>query len=294
MLIYDSCQSAIKACVDTRSFAIARLYNNEKTMGIHIHDCYEIYFSISGGKQFLIDNRVYEFEPGDIFFINQFESHYLSKLDQSTHIRVVISVYPEYLKRFSTKQTDLNYCFTYRDPVRGHKRSLSEEERKRFLYYIHKLSEERGFGQDVLDQAVFLELMTFLNGIFLLKSTHEADFIRDETQGFALKPRHFQIDEILDYINQHLAENLSIPILAAHFYLSCSYLSKIFKDATGTTINQYITTKRISRAKILLAEGHTVAETSSLCGFGDYSNFLKSFTRIVGISPKKYASFTQS
>lgn len=293
MIIYDSCQSAIESCASTKTFAIARLYSNEKTMGIHIHDCYEIYFSISGGRQFLIDNRVYEFEQGDIFFINQFESHYLSKVDQITHMRVVISIHPEYLKQVSTKQTDLNYCFTYRDSVCGHKRSLRGEERKRFLYYIHKLSEERGFGQDVLDQAVFLELITFLNSVFISQCEERQPSVRDEART-VIKPRHSQIDEILDYINQHLTENLSIPGLAAHFYLSSSYLSKIFKDATGTTINQYITAKRISRAKILLAEGRTVTEACSLCGFGDYSNFLKSFTRAVGISPKKYASFIQS
>ena len=49
-------------------------------MDIHIHDCYEIYYSISGGKQFLIDNRFYNFNPGDIFFINQYESHYISQI----------------------------------------------------------------------------------------------------------------------------------------------------------------------------------------------------------------------
>ena len=81
---------------------------------------------------------------------------------------------------------------------------------------------------------------------------------------------------------------------AFHFYLSSSYLCRIFKDSTGTTINQYITAKRISRAKVLLAEGHPVAEDSSLCGFGDYSNFLKAFTKIVGISPSKYAAFMRS
>lgn len=68
MLIHDSCQSAIRSCLDTETFAVARLYSNEKTMGIHMHDCYEIYFSISGGRQFLIDNRIYEVQPGDIFF----------------------------------------------------------------------------------------------------------------------------------------------------------------------------------------------------------------------------------
>lgn len=293
MLIHNSCQSAIKSCLETKTFAIARLYNNEKTMGIHIHDCYEIYFSISGGKQFLIDNRVYKFEPGDIFFINQFESHYLSHIDETTHMRIVISIYPEYLNQVSTKQTDLNYCFTHRDPVLGHKVSLTEEERKRFMYFIHKLSEEREFGQDVLDHAMFLELMTFLNHVFISRCTHEPNFVKDELRNIP-KSHYSKIDEILDYINQHLEEELSVSILAAQFYLSNSYLHKIFKEATGTTVNRYITAKRISYAKVLLTEGHSVAETSSLCGFRDYSNFLKSFTKTVGISPKKYASFTQN
>ena len=112
MFIYDSCISAIQSCLETKTFAVAWMYNDEKTMSIHIHDCYEIYFSISGGKQFLIDNRIYEFEPGNIFFINQFESHYLAQIDQTTHERIVISIHPEYLKQLSTPQTDLYTCFT--------------------------------------------------------------------------------------------------------------------------------------------------------------------------------------
>ena len=105
------------------------------------------------------------------------------------------------------------------------------------------------------------------------------------------KGQYKQVDEILSYINQHLTDNLSIAVLASHFYLSGSYICKIFKNTTGTTINRYITAKRISKAKALLAEGYSVTETCSLCGFGDYSNFLKTFTKMVGISPKKYASY---
>lgn len=298
MLIHDSCQSAIQSCVDTGTFAVARLYDNEKAKSVHMHDCYEICFSVSGGKQFVINGQVYEFEPGDIFFINPFDSHDWHKIDHMTHTCVAISICPEYLKRFSTEQTDLNYCFTYQGPAWGHKLNLTGDERRRFMYFIHKLSQERGFGQDVLDQAVFLELMTFLNHIVILRCVQEPDLDRAKTRSApkpcAPKPRHSQIDEILDYIDEHLAENLSIPMLASHFYFSSSYLCKIFKDSTGTTINQYITAKRISLAKALLAEKHSVAETSSLCGFGDYSNFLKSFTRAVGISPKKYASFLRN
>ena len=75
---YSSCKSAIQSCIENKSFAVAHLYNDERPMDMHIHDCYEIYYSISGGKQFLIDNRFYDIQPGDIFFINQYESHYLS------------------------------------------------------------------------------------------------------------------------------------------------------------------------------------------------------------------------
>lgn len=103
------------------------------------------------------------------FFINQYESHYLSQIDRVTHERIVLSVYPDYLRRFSTDQTDLNCCFTQRDTSFGHRLSLSQEEKKRFLYYIHKLSEKKEFGQDLLEQTAFLELMVYLNRIFLLR-----------------------------------------------------------------------------------------------------------------------------
>lgn len=292
MLIHDSCQSAIQSCLDEKTFAIARLYSDEKTMGIHIHDCYEVYFSISGGKQFLIDNRVYEIAAGDIFVINQFESHYLSSVDQTNHVRIVLSIYPEYLKRFSTEKTDLTYCFTYRDPIFGHKLALRENERRQFMYFIHMLAEKHSFGQDALDQAFFLQLMTFLNHTFISRQTKAPSLDWNEAHN-TLRHHYSRIDEILAYIDQHLVEDLSITVLASHFYLNSSYLSKIFKEITGTTINRYIVAKRVARAKALLSEGRSVAETCLLCGFGDYSNFLRSFTKIVGMTPKKYAAHTQ-
>ena len=50
---------------------------------------------------------------------------------------------------------------------------LSEEEQKRFIYYIHKLSADKNFGQDIIDQAVFVELMAYLNGIFISRCSEK-------------------------------------------------------------------------------------------------------------------------
>ena len=75
-----SCKTAIDNCKTSGTFAIAHLYKEEKAMDMHIHDCYEIYYSICGGKQFLIDNCFYTIAPGDLFIINQYESHKLTNV----------------------------------------------------------------------------------------------------------------------------------------------------------------------------------------------------------------------
>lgn len=288
MKIYDSCKEAIRLCDETHTFAAAHLYSSEKPMKMHIHDSYEIYFSISGGKQFLIDNRFYHISPGDIFFINQYESHHLTQIDSEVHERIILSIYPDFLKELSTAQTDLNHCFSSRTFSTGHRLALDEKERKRFLYYFHKISSAEGFGADVMEKAAFTELMVFLNRLFIQRENSLPKAAEQER----IIPGHARVDQILTYINQHIQNPLTIEELAESFYLSPSYLCRIFKSSTGTTINKYITAKRITLAKALLSEGRTVNEACELCGFNDYSNFLKAFTKAVGISPKKYAQFT--
>ena len=281
-----SCKESMRNCMENRSFAFAHLYNDEKAMDMHIHDCYEIYYSISGGKQFLIDNCFYDIRPGDIFLINQFESHYLSQIDREKHERIIVSIDPEYLKKVSTADTDLDRCFHFRGTDFPHRLHLSAEEQRRFLYYMHRFPDNAGLGEDILDRAVFLELMVFLNRAFERRCA--SDTAAESNSSTA---NHEQVDEILSYINSNIQNELSLDSLSAHFYLSSSYICRIFKAATGTTINKYITAKRITLSKSLLSQGYSVNEVCEACGFNDYSNFLKAFSKAVGVTPKKYAQF---
>ena len=130
-----------------------------------------------------------------------------------------------------------------------------------------------------------MELMIMINHLSLNNEVPEA------TAEF--KYNH-QVDDILSYINNNIANPLSTTQLAEAFYLSESYICRIFKAATGTTINKYITARRISIAKSLLNNGASVAEAFEKSGFTDYSNFFKAFTKAVGVSPKKYANLSAS
>ena len=281
----NSCKTAIENCALTRTFSIAHLYKEEKAMDMHIHDCYELYYSISGGKQFLIDNRFYSIAPGDLFIINQYESHKLTQIDNSVHERIVLSIYPDFVKRLSTPETNLDYCFSNRDSRFQHKVSLDKAAQSRFLYYISKITSAKGYAHDIVEQAAFMELMVMINA--LSNANAAVDSVSDYKY-------NRQVDDILAYINQNISQNITVEQLAANFFLSESYICRIFKQATGTTINKYITARRISIAKAHLNEGDSVGIAFEKSGFGDYSSFFKAFTKAVGVSPKKYANLSVS
>ena len=281
----SSCKIAMDNCTRTKTFSIAHLYKEEKAMEMHIHDCCELYYSISGGKQFLIDNRFYSIAPGDLFIINQYESHKLTQIDNQLHERIVLSVHPDFVRKISTPETDLAHCFTNRERPFQHKLSLNKEYQKRFLYYINKITSARGYAHDIIEQAAFMELMVMINTL----SDTNAEPVTDT----AYKYSH-QVDDILAYINQNISQPLTVEQLAENFFLSESYICRIFKQATDTTVGKYITARRISIAKAALSEGLSVNDAFEKSGFGDYSSFFKAFTKAVGVSPKKYANLSVS
>ncbi len=273
-----SCQEAIVQCKASGRFAIAHLLQEEKTMAMHIHDCYEMYYSISGGKQFLIDHTCYPVNPGDLFLINNFETHCLSRVDDDSHERYVISIHPEYLKALSSVETDLTHCFQHRDGNHRCKLALSQEAQSRFMYLLHKVQEVKGYGADLMENAIFTELMVLVNRLYGAGEEKEPEY-----------RYHPVVENIIAYINAHIGEKITLSVLADSMYLSQAYICRIFKAETGTSINKYITARRISIAKARLGDGSTVAEACEQSGFNDYTNFVTLFTRMVGITPKQYA-----
>lgn len=90
------------------------------------------------------------------------------------------------------------------------------------------------------------------------------------------------------FIKNPLTEPIYLSELSKNLCLSSDYISHEFKKYTGLTLRSYILNERITLAKTLLAEGKNVTEACYMSGFSDYSNFIRSFTKIIGISPGRY------
>ncbi len=94
---------------------------------------------------------------------------------------------------------------------------------------------------------------------------------------------------LLDYVNQHYTDPLSLSTLAAEYYLNFSYTSSLFKKTTGQTFSDYLTELRMKRAKELLADpSASISEVSTQCGYEDSYYFSKVFKKRYGVTPSAY------
>ena len=277
---FESCAAAIENAVRTKTFGCFYHDADGITTDIHVHECCEVLLCFSGGKTFFIDDRVFDVGDGTLFLLNPFEAHKIMADDRDFK-RFVMQVHPAFLYGHSTESTDLSYAFFTRGSGISQKLTLSASELGYMSELIGALQTDNGYGDDVIKNARALEMIVFLNRIF-----REKNLRHDNTVCYGNKT----VETALRYINENFAGQLSLEIVAKHSYVSVNELCRLFKRHLGTTVTKYIQSKRIAEAKKRLSAGCSVGETARLCGFCDYANFIRSFKKIVGMPPGRYAA----
>ena len=100
---------------------------------------------------------------------------------------------------------------------------------------------------------------------------------------------HHVFKEIIDYLNHNLTKELSIDNISDRFFMSRYYLMHSFKEATGYTIGNYVSTKRLLLARDLIQNGTPVKTACYECGFKSYSAFIRAYKKSFDTLPS--ASF---
>ena len=114
-------------------------------------------------------------------------------------------------------------------------------------------------------------------------------FLRTLQNNGAFEKEVTLVDEIIAYLAEHFSEDLDQKSVAQKFYVSRSYLSKLFKAKTGRGFNEYLNKIRIEQAKTALKTTTLpVTDIAFNCGFNDSNYFSKSFKKIEGVSPLNY------
>lgn len=261
-------------------FALRNLSSTVKPSHFHLHNCFEIYLFLQGDVNYFVEQSIYHLKRGTLLIFNNKEIHKAAKLSSKTYERIVISFHPQIVENFSTEYTNLLSCFLERNKGQNNAILLSKKQLDIYLALASKLIETshcNEYGNDVLTITYLVQMLIFLNKIY-----------KHDEISLEQYPLSEKLQDVLTYIDNHLIEDLSLDRISNHFSLNKSYLGRLFKKETGSTIYNLIMLKRVSLAKQLLSDGKNVSEACLLSGFNDYANFIRTFKQVTGYSPSKY------
>lgn len=258
---------------------------NLDKVSLHHHDFFECYLFISGDVTYIIEGKTYSLKPGDIVLINPKELHQpiINRVSKA-YERIVLWIDPLFLNNLSSHKTDLKRCFEDLKKDNVIRTDYESQQKVRsILIKLLNLENYTGLGQELLYKAYLVELFVLLNTLL---------FQSDSKLYIEIKNNNL-IDDIIKYINNNLEDDISLDDLSNRFYISKYHLSREFKKHSGTTIYKFIIQKKLILAKEYILSGMPIKNIYAQAGFGNYSNFFRSFKNEYGVTPKQFYDMMQ-
>lgn len=266
----------------TTSFKMFHIKDTaHKEYNYHYHDFHKILILLSGDVTYCIEGRTYDLRPNDIVLVNSGEVHKPIIRSDAPYERIIIYVSPDYLSEYRDAKNDLSLCLRQAMAEQSHVLRLHSSMNGKLGSTIRELDRslyDEDYANELYHRILFLEFMIQLNRAAL---HNHVEFIGDSAS-------NDKILSVLDYLNEHLTEDISIDELSSRFFLSRYYLMHTFKEQTGYTIGSYLSTKRLFLARDLIAKGTPITDVCYACGFHNYSTFSRAYKKSFGESPREY------
>ena len=240
----------------------------------HYHTFHKIILLLAGRAGYAVEGEHYDLNPGDFVLVGRGSIHRPVVADGDYYERMILYISPACLEALAVDDCDPSECFRLAQQSFQYVYRDGPDSRVRQLFQsLHQTIVRGGYGASLLTQAQFTELLVEVNR--LCRDGH----------GVGAAGGDSKVVSLLQYLNLHLSEPLSIDDLSARFYISKYHMMRRFRAETGYTVHAYLTGKRLALAREQIAAGTPILQAASACGFGDYSTFCRAYRRQFGQPP---------
>ncbi len=245
---------------------------------LHAHRNCELYYFISGNGYYTVEGNDYEMTPGCLLVMRAGEAHTPHIHSDKAYERITVN-FP--LSAFPLLEKELSNLFLER-PLGKNNMITPREESARFIAdCMARMCRE--VTEDHLPAQVQSNLMPIFLEMYHIKNATDSE--NELRISAPLQGSSDIVARIIEYINANLTTIKNLDDLGQEFFFSKSYINRIFKESTGSSVWDYIVLKRLLLSRTLLQEGKQANIVASECGFCDYSSFYRQFKQRFGISP---------
>ena len=270
-------QIEIRYCLDEDS----------PTVDIHSHAHYELYLFCEGDlERYVVGAKSYRLRRGDLLLIPPMVAHHpIFQEGARRYQRYVLWCSQDYLTRLAQLDPDMDCAFRLcREREEYLLRFPSPSVSQLLEGELNAMWTEFQNRSLCRETAIQLSCMNFL---VRLNRSVSADAV-------VASPHDWEnplLEQVIAYIHGHYGERLSLQDTARRFFVSPSTVEHLFTQKLGWSFYRYVTKRRIIEAQNQIAAGVPIKTVSRVCGYGDYSNFYKAFTKEVGVPPSQYRDF---
>lgn len=245
----------------------------------HAHTFYEIFYVLSGEKTYWINDQFINISQGSLLFIPPYQTHRTIGSQEFSCEQVLINFAADFLEN-ELARSSLTLLNATKKPPIVHFRVNEQAVIEELLYKMIHEARSSQAGNIEIVRSLMIELLI---RIYRLEQRQE------EAKTNNLHPMYPIITQITAYLNMYYHEPHTLESLAQTFYISPSYLSRIFKQITGLQFRDYLQSIRIREAKRLLRDTNLPMNViSDQIGFTHTSNFNVIFKKVTGQTPGKY------
>ena len=266
------------------NFKIFHLVDKGMTpIGFHFHDFHKILVLMKGNVSYCVEGRTYDLQADDIVFVPAGEVHRPVLHDTAIYERIIIYISKDYLNTYRTDNYDLAQCLIEAHQKQSHVLRVPAFGTTKLGQIVRELEQSldsNEYANELYHNLLFLEFMIQLNRVA----------IHDGIEYLSNSSSNKKMIDVIDYLNEHLTDDLSIDFLAETFYLSRYHLMHAFKEETGYTIGNYLSTKRLLLARDRIRQGEPITNVCYECGFRNYSTFSRAYKKNFGCSPREQLS----
>jgi AraC-like DNA-binding protein len=254
----------------------------------HFHDTYELYFLLEGERYYFIEKETYYVKAGDVVLINREQVHKTSQAGSGKHDRILLQlsgrILDPWLKNagvFSLERLFGDYYGVLK---------VSELEREEIKSLLFGIRDEIGQRGERYETMVRLKLSQILLLIYRIRKKS----VLKEMPATVQTAKHGKVHEVAEYLTTHCETGESLEEIAEKFFISKSYLSRIFREVTSFSVNEYRNLARVRKAKELLSNSdYTITEISGLLGFESVTYFERIFKKHGAETPSGYRKKTR-
>ena len=249
--------------------------SSEDEYCLHSHAMYEVICKLNGDVVYLIEGRRYQMENGSLLIISPAVPHKLFICSDAPFERH--SFYLNFAGSSSPMSSMINQYRHVCDHHRFGSIYYDPKDVKPILNDFDRLSRLCGSKKEIAKNLIpYFAMGLIANLILTLDGINPTQFTVSTSK---------TIDQLMLFLNKNFTKPLTLQSIADSFHISKDYCNRLFKQASGMTIMQYIIYNRVLYAKKLLSEGVLASEAAQMAGFSEYSNFYRSYIKITGSKP---------